>query len=160
MQLKFKTAHGKRTPAEIPGASIIEQLDREIEEGEFPPFRMEELPSKEEVMAANKDKNDYLGIPVALTASGHYLKQQVRVKVRAPRHSEEFRMRIELLWAGIELAKIRNPHNPQLQTSSEKVWQDHVKYILGPQVKGLKCKNTDGSVAKLPSWELVLYHNQ
>ena len=78
LQLKFKTAHGKRTPAEIPGASIIEQLDREIEEGEFTPVRMEEFPSKEEVTAANKDKIDNLGIPMAMTASGHYVKQQVR----------------------------------------------------------------------------------
>ena len=33
LQQQFKVAHGKRPPADIPGASIVEQLDKEIEEG-------------------------------------------------------------------------------------------------------------------------------
>ncbi len=49
LQQQFKAAHGKLVASELPGQTIIEQLDREIEEGEFTPFRLEELPSKEEV---------------------------------------------------------------------------------------------------------------
>ena len=39
LQQQFKTAHGKLPPSELPGQTIIEQLDREIEEGEFISFR-------------------------------------------------------------------------------------------------------------------------
>ena len=160
LQQQFKTAHGKLPPSELPGQTIIEQLDREIEEGEFTPFRLEELPSKEEVVEANKSKTDNLGVPVTMTSSGAVIRQQVRVKVKLPSNPEEFRRRIDLLWAGIELAKIKNPNHPILHTSSDKLWAGHVKYILGPEVKGLQIKNMDGSVAKTPNWELVLHYNQ
>jgi len=54
LQQQFKVAHGQLSPSELPGQTIIEQLDREIEDGEVTPFRLEELPSKEEVTEANK----------------------------------------------------------------------------------------------------------
>ena len=43
---QFEIAHGKQEPGELPGASIIEKLDREIEEGEFTLWRLEERVSK------------------------------------------------------------------------------------------------------------------
>ena len=95
-----------------------------------------------------------------MTSSGAVIRQQVRVKVKLPSNPEEFRRRFDLLWAGIELAKIKNPNHPILHTSSEKLWAGHVKYILGPEVKGLQIKHMDGSVAKSPSWDLVLHYNQ
>ena len=98
---------------------------------------MEELPSKEEVAEANNNKNDNLGVQVAMTSSGHYIRQQVRVKVKTPQNSEAFRMRIDLLWAGIDLTNMKYPNHPLLGTSKERVWRDHVNYILGPEVRGL-----------------------
>ena len=128
LQQQFKTAHGQLPPSELPGQTIVEQLDREIEEGEFTPFRLEEMPSKEEVIEANKTKTDNLGVPVTMTTSGAVIRQQVRVKVKLPSDPEEFRHRFDLLWAGIELAKLKNPRHPILDSSSIKLWQEHVKY--------------------------------
>ena len=160
LQQQFKVAHGKLPPSELPGQIIIEQLDREIEEGEFTSFRLQELQSKEEVIEANKSKNDNLGVPVTMTSSGTVIRQQVRVKVKLPSTPEDFRRRFDLLWAGIELAKFKKTNHPILNSSSDKLWQGHVKYILAPEVKGLQVKNMHGSVAKTISWELVLHYNQ
>ena len=104
LRQQFEKAHGKFVDADLPGPTIIEQLDREIEEGEFSAFRLEQLPTREEVLEANKDKNDALGVPVTLTTTGAMIRQQVRVKVPPPEHAEAFRKRIDILWAGLEFA--------------------------------------------------------
>ena len=154
---QFEIAHGRQEPCELPGASIIEKLDREIEDGEFTPWRLEELVSKEEVDAEVKKKNNDLGIPVTVALSGTMIRQQVRVKVGLPSDAEGFRRRINILNAGIELAKLKNPNHQLLGDSDEKVWNGHVKYILGKTVYGMETKIVQGVVVKTPSWELVLH---
>ena len=43
---QYELAHGDKTADELLGASILEQLDKEIEDGEFIAFRFEEIVSK------------------------------------------------------------------------------------------------------------------
>ena len=149
------------------GRSYVNSLGRRllrsstgIEDGEFTPWRLEELVSKEEVDAEVKKKNDGLGIPVTVTLSGTMIRQQVRVKVGLPSDAEGFRRRMTILNAGNELAKLKNPNHQLLGDSDEKVWNGHVKYILGKTVYGMETKNVQGVVVKTPSWELVLHNNQ
>ena len=160
LRVQYEVVNEKTPNALPPGSTIIEQMDKEIEEGEFTPFRLEELPSREEVIEANKDKNDALGVPVTLTATGAMIRQQVRVKVPPPKNPEAFRMRIDILCASLEFNKLKNPTHPLIKTSEEKVWQTHVKYILGPKVMGLESKDLNNVVVKTPSWKLVLHYNQ
>ena len=78
----------------------------------------------------------------------------------APGTLDEFRKRFELLNISIEVSKLKNPGHPLLEDSDEKVWDNHVRYMLGPNVMKLKTTNDDGVVVKTPSWNLVLNYNQ
>ena len=108
---QYENAHGVKSISDLPGASTIKKLDREIEDGEFTAWRLEELVSKKEVDEAIKAKNDDQGIPATVTMSGMMIRQQVRVKVGLPKDPEGFRKRIAILNAGIELSKLKNPNH-------------------------------------------------
>ena len=157
---QYEIAHGAKTADELPGASILEKLDKEIEDGEFKPFRLEEIVSKKEVDDAYEAKVEEQGIPTTTSLTGVLIRQQVKVKVGRPTNPEEFRKRFEILNAGIELSKLKNPEHPLLKDSNEKVWDSHVRYMLGVTVMGLKKTNDEGAVVKTPSWNLVLNYNQ
>ena len=134
--------------SQLPGSTIVEQLEREIEEGEFTSFRLEELPSKEEVTEANETKRDQLGVPVTMTLTGAMLRRQVRVKVEPPALSEAFRKRIDILWADTAMANLKQTRHPLFEISDGKVLGGHVRYILGPTLKDLESKHLSGAAAK------------
>ena len=148
---QYEIAHGVKTADELPGASILEKLDKEIEDGEFKPFKLEEIVSKQEVEDAYDAKVEEQGIPTTTTLTGVLIRQQVKVKVGRPTNPEEFRERFEILNTGIELSKLKNPNHPLLKDSDEKVWDAHVRYMLGKTVMGLQKTNDAGVVAKTPS---------
>ena len=157
---QYEIAHGVKTADELPGASILEKLDKEIEDGEFKPFKLEEIVSKQEVEDAYDAKVEEQGIPTTTTLTGVLIRQQVKVKVGRPTNPEEFRKRFEILNAGIELSKLKIPNHPLLKDSDDKVWDAHVRYMLGNTVMGLKKTNDMGVVVKTPTWNLILNYNQ
>ena len=102
-----RTQGGKVEEVRLPGAPIIEWLEKEVEEGEYSAPRLNDLPSRKEVMeaAANVGKQDSLGLAVTITATGNRINMPSRVKVPMPSNPEELRDRIGLLAAGIEFFK-------------------------------------------------------
>jgi hypothetical protein len=109
-------------------------------------------------MEANSNKNDTIGIAVTFTSTGAKLLQPLRVKIQMPETTEELRDRLRLLSTAVEFMKIRLPQSLNWATSSEKLWHDHVEYILGPKVKGKVMTDTAGNVLKTPSWGLLLHY--
>jgi hypothetical protein len=162
LKKSFEKANGdKKIPnAKLPGITILERLEGEVEVSEFTAPYLNEIPSKEEVDEASKNKMDSIGLAVHFTSSGAKLTQPVRVKLQMPATTEQFRERIQLLCSAFEFMKIRFPSSKIFATSSKEAWTDHLEYILGPKVKDRVIKDENGRVAKTPSWSLVLNYEQ
>ena len=143
------------------GTPIIEWLEKEVEEGAYSAPRLNELPSRKEVMeaAANIGKQDTLG-EVTITATGNRINMPSRVKVPMPRNPEELRERLGLLAAGIEFFKIKQPEIKAFQKVNEATWTAHLNYVLGPKVRGKQVHDNEGNVVKSPAWALVLNYEQ
>jgi hypothetical protein len=71
-----------------------------------------------------------------------------------PTDPESFRRRIKLLGATYVMALMKNPGNPWLRTSTPEVWQEHVEYILGERVYGLRMADASSDIK--PDWSTVL----
>ncbi len=158
MKLSYERLHEKTPDARLPGITLIERLEAEIEEGVFTAPHLNEIPSKAEVTEASKAKNDSLGLAITFTSTGAKMTQPVRVKLNMPSCTEELRDRIRLLEAAVEFIKIRSPLSAIFSSSNAKVWKDHLEYILGPKVRGRTCNDMQGKVAKVPEWELILHY--
>jgi hypothetical protein len=156
MRMSFEKAHGKVPDKRLPGVTLLERLEAETEDGEFTAPHLNEIPSKEEVADANKNKTDSLGLAVTFTSTGAKLMQPLRVKLSMPTNTEQLRDRIRLLASAMEFLKIRFPTSKIFASSDKEVWNDHLEYILGDKVMGREVKDTDGTVTKVPSWQLVL----
>ena len=153
---------GKVEDVRLPGAPIIEWLEKEVEEGEFVAPRLSELPSRKEVMeaAANIGKQDTLGLAVTITATGNRISVPSRVKVPMPANPEELRERIGLLAAGVEFFKIKQPEIKAYQKVNEATWTAHLNYILGPKVRGKQVSDNEGNIVKTPAWPLIINYEQ
>ena len=153
---------GRLEDVRLPGAPIIEWLEREVEEGEFAAPRLSELPSRKEVLEASAGvgKQDTLGLAVTITSSGSRVNMPTKVKLAMPTNPEELRERIGLLAAGVEFFKIKQPEVKAFQKVSESMWTAHLNYVLGPKVRGKQVFDNDGNIVKTPAWSLILNYEQ
>lgn len=106
-----RTQSGRVEEVRLLGAPIIAWLEKEAGEGEYSALRLNEVPSREEVMeaAAKIGKQDTLGLAVTITATGNRINMPSRVKVPMPTNPEELRERIGFLAAGLQFFKIKQP---------------------------------------------------
>ena len=156
IQSSFERVHGKQPDTHLPGSCILEQLEKEIEEGELHASRLTELPSKAEVLAADRDRKDAQGCPVMLTMTGTMIRQSIKVKVPLPKDPEDLRYRIRLLYNATEFTKLKNTSFASFTSNSKDVWANHLDYILGPEVRGKQITDHNGRVLKEADWRLVL----
>jgi hypothetical protein len=75
---------------------------------------------------------------IVLDLDGSFKLKRGSHKVVLPVDSEALRRRVRLLGVSYALAKIQNPTRAWLATASQDVWLDHLDYVLGPRVWGLK----------------------
>ncbi len=54
----------------LPGVTIIEMMEADLESGEFTTPQLNALPSREEVLAASKGRSDSVGLSVTFSSSG------------------------------------------------------------------------------------------
>jgi hypothetical protein len=104
----------KQKKRRLPGNSIIDKIEAELLTGEFKAPRLIELPSKEEVDAAEEARVAANGVQVfpVLSATGvARMTLPARTKVPPIEDSGDFRNRIDLLEAGIDSSKIKNPNH-------------------------------------------------
>jgi hypothetical protein len=158
LRVSYERLHGQVPDTRLPGTTLLERMEAEAEEGEITAPRLNEIPSRQEVIEAGRNKNDSIGIAVTFTSSGAKLLQPVRVKLSMPETTELFRDRIRLLGAAVEFMKIRLPQSALWASSTEKLWNDHAEHILGPKVLGREMHDSDGIVTKTPSWQLALHY--
>ena len=90
LKQQFEKKAGKQKDEMLPGLTILERMDMDLEEGEFRALRLSELPSKKEISDANSEKQDAQGVAITLTASGARIFQSAKIKVPPPRDPEEF----------------------------------------------------------------------
>ena len=77
-----------------------------------------------------------------------------------PANPEELRERIDLLAAGVEFFKLKQPAVKAFEKMDEMEWSRHVKYILGPKVRGKHVLDAQGNVVKIPEWGTILSYEQ
>ena len=155
---QYEKAHGKQKDRELPGSTILDVMERELEGGEFTAPRLRDLPSKQEVQVAEAARTDNLGVSaLVLTTSGARLSQSVKVKIPPIADSEEMRTRLNLLEKAVEFTQIKNPAVTVLESAKKEMWQDHKDYVLGPEVRLKEVKNQKQVVVHRPSWELVVH---
>jgi hypothetical protein len=152
----YERSEGKTEDDRLPGQTILDSMEADLEEGEYKAPRLNELPSRKEVLKANEGKTDASGFTMTWATSGVKVSQPVRVNIFMPSNSDEFRDRIRLLCAALEFMKIRHPLNRAWSTSSMAVWNDHIDYILGSKVRNREASDEHGNVKKTPSWTLVM----
>ena len=144
----------------LPGNTILDRMDAELETGEFRAPRPIEIPSKEEVEQAEEDRSDKQGVQAfpVLTANGVVrMTQSIKAKVPPVEDPEEFRTRTDLLATAVEFTKIKNPTNVIIATADKEMWNDHKDYILGTDVRLHEVKDDDDSlVVARPTWGLVM----
>ena len=91
-----------------------------------------------------------------VTSSGIQVSTPVKVKISMPHDTEGVRHRLSLHQKAVEFIKIRHPHSKVWKSADAEMWEDHIGYVLGPEIYGHKIKNEKEVVVKTPSFELVL----
>jgi len=99
-------------------------------------------------------------LAVTITATGNRLTMPKRLKVPMPANPEEFRERIDLLAAGVEFFKLKQPAVNTFEKIDEADWTKHVRYILGDKVRGKRVLDSQGNVVKIPEWGAILNYEQ
>ena len=152
--------HKAMPDSRLPGSNIIEQMEADMASREIKALRLNELPSKEEMEAAMRQKKESSGVGVSVVISNNnfQVSQPVRVKLPMPSDTEGIRYRVEMLKAGIEFLKIRHPRHKIWASADDEMWKDHIDHILGEEIMGCVVKTTEGVVVKRPSFELVLHY--
>ena len=92
-----------------------------------------------------------------VTSNAIQVSTPVRVKIPTPHDTEGIRHRLSLHKGAVEFIKIRHPHSKIWKTAEAEMWEDHIEYVLGPEIYGHKIKNEKDVVVKTPSLELVMH---
>ena len=79
-----KAQYANVTDKELPGTTVLEFLDKGLEEVEPNVFRLNDAPTKAEVMSATKKRDDTHRVSVQLTANGARITQPIKVQVQMP----------------------------------------------------------------------------
>ena len=137
----------------IPAQCLIEPKVAELEDGELVPERLCEIDTKDE---ARGETLPYAQIAADGTLkfrkSGHFVGSE-------PANSEEYGRKFRvfaLLW---EMLRLQYPTKPQLKYISTDTWDDHVDYILGETVVGVKIRLPGSTMAYSPTWAIVMEYD-
>ena len=152
----FEQRYKSKEDCDLPGSTIIELLEAGMESGDLKALRLSDLPSKQEVDFQTRQKRDSAGVAINITSNGMQVSNPVRVKIPMPHDTEGFRHRLSLHKAAVEFIKIRHPHNKIWKTADAEMWEDHIDYVLGPEIFGYKVENDKGVIVKTPTFDLVL----
>ena len=150
----------KKKKQDLPGKTILENMNQELEDGEFRAPRLIEIPSQAEVEQAIDDRTDSHGVAGFQTSTGIRVSQNIKVKIPPIEDPEEYRTRINLLAAAVEFTKIKNPAYAILETADAEMWSDHKEYILGEKVRLKETKRDNVIIVRKPTWDLVLQYEQ
>ena len=92
--------------------------------------------------------------------SGVEIIHPVNVKIPLLADPDALRDRIGLLTLAHDFMRIKHPHCGAWSTSSERTWDEHLKYVLGDEVRLQQMTKLQGQVIKTLDWQLVLHYEQ
>ena len=134
-----------------PAQCLIERLLAELEEGQWKATPLDE--------AATRKEAEHEGVretPMA-TKDGYFkLTRRGKLKVGAPKTSEEYRKRCKILGNALSMAKLKMSNQSWLQTMTVRAMEEHTEYILGPSVRGFTAKDANGHDCMVPPWHLIM----
>ena len=65
----YEKSHGKTVDSRLPGVTIIETMEADLESAEFTTPQLNVMPSREEVLAASKGRSDAVGLSVTFSST-------------------------------------------------------------------------------------------
>ena len=136
----FEKRFKPKEDCDLLGSTIIELLEAGMDAGELKALRLSDLPSKEEAESQTGQKRDSAGVALHVTSNGIQVSNPVRVKIPMPHDTEGIRHRLSLHKGAVEFIKIRHPHSKIWKTADAEMWEDHIEYVLGPEIYGHKIK--------------------
>ncbi len=94
LRVSYERLHGQLPDSRLPVTTLLEKMEAEAEDGEITAPRLNEIPSRQEVTDAGRNKNDSIGLAVSFTSTGAKLMHPVQVKFTMPVSTHEFRDRL------------------------------------------------------------------
>jgi hypothetical protein len=70
LRVSYERLHGQMPDSRLPGTTLLERIEAEAEDGEITAPRLNEIPSRQEVTEAARNKNDSIGLAVTFTSTG------------------------------------------------------------------------------------------
>lgn len=145
LRLRYENEHGRCKDSVYPCASMIEKRLEEVEEGSFRAVPLTEVIS------------ELLGSDEHTTVQD--LGNSIRVRkapsaILMPMDSEELRARFETLSISYILAAYKHGSRTWLQSTSHKVWDQYVRYLLSDEVSAYKLDRENLSIRA--TWATVL----
>jgi hypothetical protein len=148
----YVDAHGKMPDDEIPANCYLERILAIVEEDEF------EAETLREVLP--KDSAEDTDFQTRLATDGSIRVKAIRKSGKLPNDAEELRRCLKIMSHGWQAVKLRHSNRTWLQTISDRVFDKHVTYLLGPHVMGLVAKDASGNVVHRPPFALIIAYEQ
>ena len=153
-KLSYEEIYGGLDDEFAPAKTLVEGIQNQLEEGEFRPEALSEIPSILEC-----DGEPELQPTVAKDGTVKF-KRTAKVTVAVPATPEQFRRRMRLLGNAFLFVHLRHPTHATLKTVDRDMWTYYCDYMLGPKVAGVEIKDPTGKVVAAPSWALVCAYDQ
>ena len=150
LRRSYESVHGETQDAHYPGYRYIESRLDQLEAGEL---RAEAL---DEVTSFELELNECDDVKLDFTSAGGLRLKRSKQKGCLPNNTERLRgiyKTMAIHWAVIRL---RHPNKTQLSGLNRDVWLDHLEYLLGENILGLKSEDENGNVAAEVSWPCFL----
>lgn len=152
MKAAFEAKFWELENKSVPARTYVEKVQEMVEENDL---RAELL---SEVMHWDDAEPD---VRVAVwDNAGNVKSVRSSLSVPLPRDSEELRARIEILGNAWMFVAFQQPNCPFLKGLHPQIFNEYLKYVLGPNVAKLTSKDEGGHVVSTPSWALVLSYEQ
>ena len=148
LRQRLENEYGRVEDAYYPCKSMVERRLEELEQGEVVAEDLTDCVSVAEAV------EDVIG--AVLDRDGATRPHKVTKKVSSPTNSEELRSRIKLLGISFQLASFKHSSRMWLKGMTPQVWLDHLEYILGDQIYGLKVEVMNSTIEA--PWLVVMHY--
>ena len=143
---RYEEVYGRIEDLSFPSESLIERRLQEIEQCNLMAEPLSEVTSRAE---GNDDP-----LSAVFDRDGSLRLRKGSAKVPLPADSEALRRRLHVLAVSYVIVKDKNPTCAWLLTATHEAWREHVEYVLGEKVYGLRVPGLDGQTG--PEWSIVL----
>lgn len=146
---RYEEIHGRVEDSAFPSEALIDRRLQEVEQHNLVAEPLTEVTSRAE---GNDDP-----MSAVFDKDGSLRLRKGSSKVPLPADSEALRRRLNVLAVSFVIAKDRNPSCAWLLTATHEAWREHVEYVLGEKVYGLRVPGLEGHAG--PDWGVVLAYD-